>query len=535
MKASGVVLFFWAALAWAADCNRTATRFFPLDYPFQISRYAGESLGLYPNGANKRPAAHEAAGLRLAAEVQPRNASGAVDAQNGRIVLLAIGMSNTTQEFSAFQPLANRDPEKNPAVLLVDGAQGGWSADRIVAAGGEQYWTGVDTRLSAAGATAAQVQVVWMKQADAGPTLPFPSDARKLQGELAAIARTLRARFPNLRLLYLSSRTYAGYASTTLNPEPYAYQSGFAVRWLIEQQLSGDPALSYDAGQAPWLSWGPYLWVDGTQMRADGMAWNCSDFADDGTHPAATGREKVARLLLDFFKSDTTARTWFVRASAAPAAPSPAALVNAAGYLPQVAPGAIATLFGGELAGGTASAAYLPLPHTLAGTRVEIGGRPAPLFYASPGQINLLVPPGAADGTVEVFRGTRSATLKVDLWNGTALGIFTTDATGRGPAAALHADGRPVTTADPARPGEALMLFCTGLGVLDPRLARPTVLPSVIVGGQPATILFVGQAPGFPGLDQINFVAPGTTPAGTVPVQINSIPVLSNTATLAVN
>jgi hypothetical protein len=69
-------------------------------------------------------------------------------------------MSNTTQEFSAFQPLANRDPEKNPSVALVDGAAGGWSADRIVA-DPASYWPVVDQRLQAAGVTTAQVQAAW--------------------------------------------------------------------------------------------------------------------------------------------------------------------------------------------------------------------------------------------------------------------------------------------------------------------------------------------------------------------------------------
>ena len=104
------------------------------------------SLGLYPQGANARPTAHEAAGRRLAAEVRARNAAGAADETNGRIVLLSIGLSNTTQEFSAFMQLANSDREKNPRVTLVDGAQGGWSADRLVA-GDAPYWATVSDRL----------------------------------------------------------------------------------------------------------------------------------------------------------------------------------------------------------------------------------------------------------------------------------------------------------------------------------------------------------------------------------------------------
>jgi len=161
--------------------------------------------------------------------------------------------------------------------------------------------------------------VIWIKQADAGPSEGFPGYAKKLQGELMRIVQLMPGRFPNLKLVYLSSRTYGGYARTRLNPEPYAYESGFAVKWLIEQQIKGESALNYDvkkgAVKAPWLSWGPYLWANGATKRADGFSYAESDFAADGTHQSPSGQEKVGRLMLHFFKSDTTTRSWFLRQS----------------------------------------------------------------------------------------------------------------------------------------------------------------------------------------------------------------------------
>src|SRR5262249_55228960 len=113
------------------------------------------------------------------------------------------------------------------------------------------------------------------------------------------------------------SRTYGGYARTPLNPEPYAYESGFAVRWLIEQQLKGEAALNYDAKKgpvrAPWLSWGPYLWANGSTPRTDGFHYEERDLAQDGTHLSPSGQEKVGRLMLRFFQNDATTRPWFVR------------------------------------------------------------------------------------------------------------------------------------------------------------------------------------------------------------------------------
>ena len=65
--------------------------------------------------------------------------------------------------------------------------------------------------------------------------------------------------------------------------------------------------------QALWLAWGPYLWAAGSAKNPDGMSYDESDFANDGTHPSATGQRKVAGQLLTFFKTDPTAKTWFVR------------------------------------------------------------------------------------------------------------------------------------------------------------------------------------------------------------------------------
>jgi Cu/Ag efflux protein CusF len=283
--------------------------------------YHGFQGGLYPGGKNERPATHEAAGLAFARQVQPLDADGKPSPE-GKIVLLSVGMSNTGQASTGFQKaIAGDRAHLNPHVLFVNGAVGGMTAAKIQDPGngsGAKYWEIVDQRLKEAGVTRAQVQAIWIKEADAGPSQGFPTYAQTLQAELMRIVQLFPRRFPNARLVYLSGRTYGGYASTKLNPEPYAYESGFSVRWLIEDQLKGNPELNYDATKgpvrAPWLSWGAYLWANGTTKRADGFCYDESDFtANDGTHLTGSGVDKVGRLLLDFFKTDTTTRSWFTR------------------------------------------------------------------------------------------------------------------------------------------------------------------------------------------------------------------------------
>jgi hypothetical protein len=284
-------------------------------------KYQGYGGGFYPDGKNERPKDHDDAGLAMAKAIRPLDTDGK-PAADGKVVMLSVGMSNTTQEFSAFKRIADADAEKNPALVLVDGAQGGMTAraiknpdDRTT---GTRFWSVVDERLKAAGLTREQVQIAWIKEADANPTEGFPKYAQTLRDELRQIVRAMKVRFPNLQMVYLSGRTYAGYAKIPLNPEPYAYESGFSVKWLIEEQLKGDKELNFDPKKgpvkAPWMSWGPYLWANGTTKNADGLAYEESDFGGDGTHPSLAGQKKVAEHMLKFFKSEPTTKVWFVKA-----------------------------------------------------------------------------------------------------------------------------------------------------------------------------------------------------------------------------
>ncbi|MEP6994948.1 MAG: hypothetical protein ABI968_10540, partial [Acidobacteriota bacterium] len=245
--------------------------------------YLGFSGGLYADGSNTMPADHAAAGQARAAQIRPLDASGA-PSPDGKIVLISVGMSHTTQEFCAPNPQpcnpwsfigqAAADSSVNhTSLLIVNGAQGGKPAENWLLPTDPTYDYVRDVDLTPAGATEAQVQIVWLKQADPGPTQSLPSassDAYTLETYEADILRAIRVRYPNVRLVFVSNRSYAGYANTTLNPEPYAYESGFAVKWLIQAQIdqmaNGGAIVDPRAGDlnyntvAPWIAWAPYLW-----------------------------------------------------------------------------------------------------------------------------------------------------------------------------------------------------------------------------------------------------------------------------------
>ena len=281
------------------------------------AKYKGEDGGLYGGGKNEPPKTHLDAALKESVKIRPLDAEGNPSA-DGRIGLLSVGMSNTTMEYSRFKQIADADPAKSAKVIVLDGAQGGQTAARWADLQ-SPMWQKVDERMKAGGLGAKQIQVAWMKQAEAGPAQhgDFPKHAKQLQENLVKGLANLKEKFPNLRIVYLSSRIYAGYATTQLNPEPYAYEEAFTMRWLIQDQIAGKPELNFDpahgAVKSPLLLWGPYLWADGvTPRKADGLIYTREDLSSgDGTHPADSARTKVANLLLNFLKTDPTAKGWF--------------------------------------------------------------------------------------------------------------------------------------------------------------------------------------------------------------------------------
>lgn len=341
MRAAVVIAIAVAVLAGCGGADPTdpggaspGNEKIPITDMSSAQAYLGFGGGLYPGG-NAIPAAHLAAGLARTRTIQPLDVNGS-PSPAGRYVLISIGMSNTTQEFCSggstpqcvswsFMGQAASDPAVNRSTLvIVNGARGGQTAAAWVSATSLEYDRIRDSWLTPSGLSERQVQIAWVKVANQNPTRSLPSsssDAFTLVSQMATIARTLKQRYPNLQQIFFSSRIYAGYATTQLNPEPYAYESGLAVKWVVQAQIdqiqqgrvvnTGAGDLDYGT-VAPWVAWGPYLWTGGMTPRSDGLVWTTADVATDGTHPSQSGAEKVAGMLLDFFKTSPVTRCWFL-------------------------------------------------------------------------------------------------------------------------------------------------------------------------------------------------------------------------------
>jgi uncharacterized protein (TIGR03437 family) len=232
-----------------------------------------------------------------------------------------------------------------------------------------------------------------------------------------------------------------------------------------------------------------------------------------------------------------------------PAAPAVYAggVVNAASFDKSgvLAPGSIVSVFGTSLASSTAGAAMLPLPLSLGGASLTIGGIPVPLFYASNLQINAQIPFGLTPNTrPQVVLQTQSAiavpeTITLDF---ARPGIFVTTAS---QGVVINGD-QLVDATHPATAGDVVVIYCTGLGATTPPVATnqtspapaavAAIQPTVSVGGVNAAVQFAGLTPGSVGLYQVNVQIPPGVPAGSaVSLVMTQGGVSSNTVTIAVH
>jgi uncharacterized protein (TIGR03437 family) len=217
---------------------------------------------------------------------------------------------------------------------------------------------------------------------------------------------------------------------------------------------------------------------------------------------------------------------------------TPGGVVNAGSNAPSgdaISPGEYVAIYGSGLA-VSPQTALPPYPPSVGGVSVNIGGLPAPVYFVSAGQINCLVPYGMSGTTVTVTvnnNGKVSNAVEVPL-AATSPGIFSQDGSGVGDGAIVHgSDGITlVTAAAPAKKGEIVVVYLTGLGALTAPVAdghgatgldNATTPLQVSVAGVavPSTDIKYAGLSSLPGLYQINFVLPKTlTVSGELPVAI---------------
>ncbi len=243
-------------------------------------------------------------------------------------------------------------------------------------------------------------------------------------------------------------------------------------------------------------------------------------------------------------------------ASFTPPAPSIAlgGVVNGATFATSaMAPGSIASLYGDFGFASPSQASGVPLPTALSGLSIQFqlgtARVNAPLFYASPQQINLQIPWELAGQPSTIIQPVLNDVVGATYGLGLvpfSPGIFLTGQPGAQLAAIVDSSGDSIGFTNPATIGKVLEIYCTGLGLVtnppasgnaasSTTLSETVTTPVVTIGGVPAKVLFSGLAPGTVGEYQVNIQVPsGVTPGPDVPLLFSIGGVPANSVSVVV-
>jgi len=218
-----------------------------------------------------------------------------------------------------------------------------------------------------------------------------------------------------------------------------------------------------------------------------------------------------------------------------------------------LAPGSYISIFGSNLAAKAEAASSLPLQTALAGTEVLLGDQPLLLAYAGPTQINAVMPYGTVVNTLQnltIVNNGASSLPEAVLIAEAQPAVFTQDQSGKGAGVIVVAQPSGArflnTPAAPATAGDALVIYCSGLGAVNPPVPDGSAAPSsplsntanpvtATIGEKPAPVFFAGLAPGFAGLYQVNVTVPqGIASGSSVPVVLTVAGASSAPVTVAI-
>ena len=330
--------------------------------------------GLYPDGSTTIPPAHLATGLAQANSIAPLDSAGNPDA-TGKYIFITVGFSNQKYEFCGRELVFGdqcdpwtvggqlyRDAQSgatDPHLVFFNGAQGG----HVVAdwdEPGDVSWTAVKNGLAGRGYSEAQVQVIALqvthKNASSDTSLrdtlatcavDASADACVLVHGYGDILRAARTHYPNLKMVFFNSRTSGAWTHDTQvpagNPEPFAFESGLAMKWTVAAQLAQETGAGIDplagnlgygsSGPAAWIDWSVYNWANANVPRGDSLTWPKTQFdPDDGIHEVphnamprtcetdasgyTCGEAIAAKPLYDFFTTSQLTRCWIQNTTA---------------------------------------------------------------------------------------------------------------------------------------------------------------------------------------------------------------------------
>lgn len=297
-------------------CENDSTGLIPLN-DLGTGYFEGKQGGLFPGGTNAEDplSQHYKKGKNFAKNLKPLDSLGNINYDGGVILMAGFGPSVPGHMLDHFVPIVRDTTDDvyktNICFDAINMGAGGKGLDYAIGADSTKYWNQMLKKIEDKGYTAEQLQVGWMyfnDKYDSTGTMSFPETPERIADDLTFYLNELMERFPNIKIMFVSGRHYGGFADSTLEQypaisEPSSYWNNFAVKWLVERQITNASAdLKYFGAniKAPFITWGPYYWADGNIPRAtDGRLYQCSDFsATDGFHLTDSTYERDADYLM---------------------------------------------------------------------------------------------------------------------------------------------------------------------------------------------------------------------------------------------
>jgi uncharacterized protein (TIGR03437 family) len=273
---------------------------------------------------------------------------------------------------------------------------------------------------------------------------------------------------------------------------------------------SGDPALSLvSIGSGSWTgTWNPVNAVSSVTIAAQAQE----------TEPGLTGSASISGVL---------------QSNPGEPSVSTGGVVSAVSFVPNqpLAPGAFGAIFGSNLSDSPLASKTFPLSIQLGETSVFLAGEQLPLLFAGGGQINAVMPydvPVNSRQQLLVQKGSAISIPQPVVIAPALPAIITQNGEGTGAAliAVYKADGTALPNNSPVTGGDVIVLYCSGLGAVNPPVAAGSQTPlqplsktvaavTVTIGQQPAAVQFSGLTPLFAQLYQVNVQIPSGLPSGS--------------------
>jgi len=323
----------------------------------------------------------------------------------------------------------------------------------------------------------------------------------------------------------------------------FAVPAGWPATLIVQLNDDCDNAVSSASVTASFSNGDPPLMLGGTQPGTYSATWQ----------PGAVS----AQMAVTIQAQSTTLKPAMVQLIGtinqnqnAPPSIAENGTVNTFNRVPAgaLAPGMIVEVYGSGLATAKGNTSELPLPTSFQGTSLVVGPDQAPLYYVSGNQVNVQfdaeLTPNQQYPVIAILNGALSVPVMTDI-SPIQLGVAAqTD----GLVIAQHGVGSAyITENSPAKQGEVVVIYLSGMGATNPAVksgnaapssppyAEVTVAPLVTLNGQAASVQFAGLTPGFVGLYQVNFQVPLNAGTGDQTLVVSQNGVSSNATRLPVS